>query len=235
MNKVYENIEDAIADVCDGATIGIAGFFMAGVPRALIEALIAKGSKNLTLTGGCGPLVGFSEALEELVRNKQLRKIIESYPYFRSASRGAASLFEQAVRAGEIEVEVYPMGTLAEKYRCAGAGIPAFYTPTGVGTYAAEGKEVRIFNGQEAILETALQPDFAFVHAYMGDREGNLTFRKTARNFNPEIAAAAKITIAEVEHLVEPGELDPDKIHTPGIFVQRVVKVERPKLRIAAN
>jgi 3-oxoacid CoA-transferase subunit A len=235
MNKVYKDAAEAIRDIFDGAIIGVSGFFVAGVPVALLKALVANGTKDLTLACGCGPLVGFSELLDELVRNRQLRKVIESYPYYRSASKGAASLFEQAVRAGEIEVEVYPMGTLAEKYRCAGAGIAAFYTPTGVGTYAAEGKEVRVFNGRETILETALQPDFAFVHAFMGDPEGNLSFRKTARNFNPELAAAAKVTIAEVEKLVEPGELDPDKVHTPGIFVRRVVKVDRPRVRIAIS
>lgn len=235
MNKVITSIDEAIVDVGDGATIAIAGFFVAGVPVALLRALIARGTRDLTLAGGCGPLVGSSEELDALVANRQIKKVIDSYPFYRSATKGRASLFEQAVRAGQIEVEVYPMGTLAEKYRAAAAGLPAFYTPVGVGTVAAEGREVRVFDGQEAVLETALKPDFAFVHAYVGDTEGNLIYRKTAMNFNPVMAAAARVTIAEVENLVEVGELDPGHIMTPGIYVQRVVKVERPRVRISID
>ena len=187
---------------------------------------------------GCGPLLGAPEELIQLVKNKQIKRVIDSYGLYRSASKGAQDIFEQAVRDGEIELRVYPMGTLAERYRAAAAGIPAFYTPTGVGSVVEdelvsniEGKrkkkETRIFMGERYILEYALPPHFAFVHAYKGDREGNLRYRLTARNFNPVMAAAARVTIAEVENLVEPGEIGPDDIHTPGIYVQKVVKVPR--------
>jgi 3-oxoacid CoA-transferase A subunit len=242
VDKSVATIEEAIADVQDGAVIAIPGFFVAGVPRALIQGIIKKGVKNLTLACGCGALVGAREECELLVKNGQLKKVIDSYPLDRSASKGANNPFEQAVRAGKIEVEVFPMGTLAEKYRSAGAGIAAFYTPTGTGTLVAEGhitnmphdgkKEKKIFDGREYILEVALKPDFAFVHAYKGDKEGNLRYRRTARNFNHVMAQAAKITIAEVENLVEPGEMDVDDIHTPGIYVKRIVKIERPKFHI---
>ena len=237
MNKVVASVEEAIADIEDGAMIATPGFFAAGVARTLLRALIAKGVKNITLACGCGPLLGASEELELLVRNGQIKKVIDSYALYRSASKGMQHSFEQAVRAGEIELEVYPMGTLAEKYRAGGAGLAAFYTPTGVGSIVEEEilsnissnhkKEKRAFNGREYILEYALRPDYAFIHASVGDREGNLRYRKTARNFNPVMAAASKITIAEVENLVEPGEIDPDDIHTPGIYVQRVVQVPR--------
>jgi 3-oxoacid CoA-transferase subunit A len=235
MNKVAATLNEAIAGVEDGATIAIPGFFTCGVPRALLRALIEKGVKDLTLACGCGPLVGASEELDLLVAQGQIRKLIDSYPFFRSASKGLSSHFEEAVRMGRIEVEIYPMGTLAEKYRAGAAGIPAFYTPSGVGTVIASGKEVRSFDGREAVLETALRPDFAFVHAYMGDPEGNLAYRGTAANFNPVMAAAARLTIAEVERLVEPGELDPNGVHTPGIYVKRVVQVERPRVRISID
>jgi 3-oxoacid CoA-transferase subunit A len=238
MNKTLTNPEQAIADIEDGAIVAIAGFFAAGVPRILLRALIAKKVKNLTLLCGVGPLLGAVDELDELVKNRQIKKVIDSYPLFRSASKGMQHPFEQQVKAGEIELEIYPMGTLAEKYRAAGAGIPAFYTPTGVGTVVEESvvtniqenrekKETRIINGRKYILEYALKPEFALVHAYMGDTEGNLRYRKTARNFNHVMAMAAKVTIAEVENLVEPGEIDPDNIHTPGIYVQRIVKVPR--------
>ncbi len=246
MNKVWNSAEEVISDVEDGAVIAIPGFFAAGVPRALLRALINKGVKKLTLACGCGPLLGASQELEDLVKNKQIKKIIDSYPLFRSASKGMQDPFEQAVRAGEIEVEVYPMGTLAEKYRAGGAGIPAFYTPTGVGSVVEETiitninnnrikKETRTFNGKKYILEYALRTDFAFIHAYSGDRDGNLKYRKTARNFNPVMATAAKITIAEVENLVEPGELEPDEIHTPSVYVKRMVKVPRPSFAITID
>ena len=238
MNKVWNSAEEAIADVEDEVTIAIPGFFAAGVPRILLRALIAKGVKNLTLSCGCGPLLGAAEELTQLVKNKQIRKVIDSYALYRSASKGMEDPFEQAVRAGEIELEVYPMGTLAEKYRAAGAGIPAVFTPTGEGSIVEqsivtsipehqEKKETRIFGKKKYVLEYALKPDFAFVHAHTGDREGNLRYKMTARNFNPVMAAASKITIAEVEDLVEPGEIPPDAVHTPGIYVQRVVKVPR--------
>lgn len=238
MDKVYSSIEEAIADIRDGAVIAIPGFFVAGVPRVLLRELITKGVKDLTLACGCGPLVGAVEEREALVKNKQLKKLIDSYGLFRSATKGIQDPFEQAVRAGEIELQVYPMGTLAEKYRAAGAGIPAFYTPTGAGVVVAEKivsnipssqekKETRMFDGKEYVMEYALKTDFAFIHAYKGDREGNLMYRKTSRNFNHVMATAARITIAEVENLVEPGEIDPDCVHTPGIYVQRVVVVPR--------
>jgi 3-oxoacid CoA-transferase A subunit len=235
VNKTCPTIDEAIADVYDGATIAIPGFFTAGVPVLFLRALIERKIKNLTFVCGCGPLVGASEELEQLVKNGQVKKVIDSYPFARSASKGRNTAFEKAVRAGELEVEIYPMGTLAEKLRSAAAGLPAFYTPTGVGTVVTEGKEVRTFDGQEAVLETALRPDFAFIHAYAGDTEGNLVYRKTAMNFNPVMAAAAKITIAEVENLVEVGELDPHRVGTPSIYVQRVVKIDRIKTKISID
>ena len=238
MNKVWSSAEEAIADIRDGARIMIGGFFVAGVPRTLLKALIARGVKNLLLYCGCGPLLGAPEELAQLVKNRQIKRVLDSYGLYRSASKGRQDSFEQAVRAGEIELKVYPMGTLAEKYRAAAAGIPAFYSPTGVGTVVEDAwvttiearrrkKETRIFNGERYILEYALDADFAFVHAHTGDREGNLRYSMTARNFNPVMAAAGKVTIAEVENLVEPGEIAPDDVHTPGIYVQRVVQVPR--------
>jgi len=238
MNKVWDSAEEAIADIKDGAMIAIPGFFAAGVPRVLLRALIAKGVKNLTLACGCGALLGAAEESAQLIKNRQIRKVIDSYGLYRSASKGMQDPFEQAVRAREIELEVYPMGTLAEKYRTAGAGISASYLPTGSGSVVERSvvtnipenrkkKETRIFRGERYVLEYALKPDFAFVHAHTGDREGNLRYRMTARNFNPVMAAAGRVTIAEVENLVEPGGIQPDDIHTPGIYVQRVVKVPR--------
>jgi 3-oxoacid CoA-transferase subunit A len=238
MNKVYEKIEEAIADVNDGSVIAIGGFFACGVPRLLLRALIEKKSKDLTLCCGCGPLVGAADELRALVKNKQIKKMIDSYGLFRSATKGAADPFEQAVRAGEIELEVYPMGTLAEKLRAAAAGIPAVYLPTGVGSIVEKStvtnkhenrvpKETRVFNGRTYILEYALKPDFSFVHAHTADKDGNLRYSKTARNFNPVMAEAAKMTIAEVENLLEPGGIEPDSVHTPGIHVRRLVQVPR--------
>lgn len=246
MDKVVSSLEEAIADVKDGALIAIPGFFACGVPRALLQALIKKGVKDLTLTCGCGPLVGASQELRAMVSNGQVKKVIDSYGLDRSASKGMQNPFEQAVRAGKIEFEAYPMGTLAEKYRAAAAGIPAFYTPTGVGSVVEKEtvssieknrvpKETRMINGQKYILEYALKPDFAFIHAMIGDREGNLRYAKTAKNFNPVMASAARITIAEVEQLVEPGELDGNDIHTPSVYVRKVVKVERPKFAITID
>jgi 3-oxoacid CoA-transferase subunit A len=246
LDKVYPGIDEAIADIKNGAMIAVPGFFAAGVPRYLLQAVIRKGIKNLTLTCGCGPLLGAADELRELVKKGQLKKVIDSYGLFRSASKGMQDPFEKAVRAGKIEFEVYPMGTMAEKYRAGGAGIPAFYTPTGVGTVIEENivtnietnrlpKETRIIDGQEYVLEYALKPDYTFVHALVGDREGNLRYAKTARNFNHVMATAARITIAEVEKLVEPGELDGDDIHTPGIYVHRLVKVPRPRVAITID
>ena len=246
MDKTYPSVEEAIADVPDGAVIAIPGFFAAGVPRILLQALIKKGVKELTLACGCGPLLGAAEELTQLVKNKQIKKVIDSYGLYRSATKGLQDPFEQAVRAGEIELEVYPMGTLAEKYRSAGAGIPAFYTPTGVGSVVEESivtnivanrkpKETRVLNGEKYILEYGLKTDYAFIHAYMGDKEGNLVYRKTSRNFNHVMATAGKITIAEVENLAEPGEIDPDCVHTSGVYVQRVVKVPRVSFAITID
>jgi 3-oxoacid CoA-transferase subunit A len=228
MDKVYASTDAAIEDVTDGAVIAFSAFFAAGRPLELTRALARKGVKNLTIVVmqmGVG-----NEELLELVKNGQVKKAICNYPFPRSATRGLEHRFEQAVRRGEIEMEVYPMGTFAEKLRCAGAGIPAFYTPAGVGTVVAEGKEVRVFNGIEALLETALPVDFAFVHAWKGDREGNLVYHCTAYNYNNVMAMAGKVTIAEVETLVEAGEIDSNFIHTPGIFVKRVVETGRPEL-----
>jgi 3-oxoacid CoA-transferase subunit A len=238
MNKVYAGVEQALAGIGDGCVIAVGGFFTAGVPRKLLEALAAKKVGSLTLACGSGPLVGAKEAAQALIANRQIRKIIDSYPLMRSPSSGLNDPLEQAVRSNEIELEIFPMGTLAEKYRAAGAGIAAFYTPSGAGTLVGtraisnspndlRPKETRRFNGEEFVLEFALACDFAFIHAYKGDREGNLQYRKTARNFNPVMAAAARVTIAEVENLVEPGQIDPEAIHTPGIYVKRVVEVPR--------
>ena len=246
MNKVYPDIDEAIGDIEDGATIAVPGFFACGVPRALLQAIIKKGTKDLTLTCGCGPLLGAAGELTTLVENGQLKKVIDSYGLFRSASKGMQDPFEQAVRAGEIEFEVYPMGTMAEKYRAGGAGIPAFYTPTGTGSVVEEGnvtnieanrqpKETKVINGQTYILEYALNPDYAFVHAMAGDAEGNLRYAKTARNFNHIMATAARVTIAEVENLVEVGKMDGDDVQTPGIYVHRVIKVPRPQFAITID
>lgn len=238
MNKVVSSIEEAIADIQDGAIVAIGGFFAAGVPRILLRALIDKGVKDLTLACGSGPLLGALNELEGLIAGKQIKKVIDSYGLFRSATKGANHPFEQMIRSGEIELEVYPMGTLCEKYRAAGAGIPAFFTPTGGGSMVAEttltnieanrkARETRVIDGKACILEYALKPDFAIVHAYTGDEEGNLRYRMTARNFNHVMATAARVTIAEVENLVAPGGIDADSVHTPGIYVKRVLKVPR--------
>jgi 3-oxoacid CoA-transferase A subunit len=225
MDKVYNSIDEAVADIPDGATVAISGFFTAGTPVQLIRALARQGAKDLTLI--CQQAGPGNEDLTKLVLQGQVKKAICSYPFYRSVTRGANAPFEKAVRAGKIELEVYPMGTFTEKLRAGGAGIAGFYTPTGVGTVVERGKERRTFNGRDYLLELALKPDYAFVYAWKGDRMGNLMCRKTARNYCPEMAAAGRITIASVEQLVEPGELDPDRVHVPGIYVQRVVKVER--------
>ncbi|MFC1904623.1 CoA transferase subunit A [Chloroflexota bacterium] len=225
MDRVYLSVDESVADIPDGASVAIGGFFTAGTPVSLIEALARQGAKNLTII--CMQVGPGNEAIIELVLKRQIKKAICNYPLYRSASRGVNSPFEQAVRAGEIELEVYPMGTFIEKLRAGGAGIAAFYTPTGVGTVVDSGKEKRQFGERECLLEFALKPDYAFVYAYHGDPMGNLVCRKTARNYNLEMAAAGRITIAAVENLAEAGELDADMIHVPGIYVQRVVKVDR--------
>ena len=243
MNKVVKDMDEALAGIEEGATIAIGGFFAAGVPRLLLKAIIDSGVKNLTLACGAGPLIGAIEELDALVQNGQIRKLIDSYGLFRSASKGARHPFEQKVRAGEIEYEVCPMGNLIEKYRMAGAGIPASYIPVGAGSMVEESvvtnieknrkeREIRTIDGRSCILEYALHVDFALIHAYTGDPEGNLCYRKTARNFNHVMATAAGVTVAEVENLVSTGELKPDQVHTPGIYVHRVVKVPRIEFAI---
>ncbi len=225
MDKTYASIDDAVADIPDGASVAIGGFFTAGTPVQLIRALARHKAKGLTII--CQSFGPGNEDISQLVMQGQVKKAICNYPFYRSATRGTKSPFEQAVRAGKVEVEVYPMGTFVEKLRAGAAGLAGFYTPTGVGTVVERGKEKRVFNGIEYLLELAFKPDFALIHAWSGDRAGNLICRKTARNYAPEMAAAARIAIASVEGLEEVGELDPDKIHVPGIYVQRVVEVER--------
>ena len=231
MDKVLPSLEEAVKDISDGASVGFSGFFTCGNPVYLTRALAKQGAKNLTIVVmqlGVG-----NEEVNELLANGQVKKAICNYPFFRSASR--KSLFEQLLREGKVECELYPMGTFAEKLRAGGAGIPAFYTPTGVGTFIAEGKEVRTFDGRECLLETALKIDYGFVHAWKADRMGNVVFRKTARNYNPDIARAARIAIVEAENIVETGEIEPDAVHLPGVYVKRVVKVERPNIKIGID
>jgi 3-oxoacid CoA-transferase A subunit len=238
MDKVVTNVEEALSGIEDGAVVAIGGFFAAGVPRILLKALIAKGVKDLTLACGSGPLLGAKDELDALVNQRQIRKVIDSYSLFRSATKGAQHPFEQQIRSGEIELEVFPMGTLCEKYRAAGAGVPAFFVPVGTGSMVEETaitnieekrklRETRTIDGKTCILEYALKPDFALIHAHTGDPEGNLCYRKTARNFNHVMAMAARVTIAEVENLVPQGGLNPESVHTAGIFVQKVVQVPR--------
>ncbi len=238
MDKVVKDVKEAVAGIEDGAVVAIGGFFAAGVPRILLRELVEKKVKRLTLACGSGPLLGAMEELMALVNNGQIAKVIDSYGLFRSATKGGQHPFEQQIRAGEIELEVYPMGTLAEKYRMAGAGIPAAFIPVGTGSMLEETtitnieknrqkREVRVIDGEKCILEYALKPDFALIHAHTGDPEGNLRYRKTAQNFNHVMAMAADATIAEVENIVASGELDSESVHTPGIFVKRVVKVPR--------
>ena len=213
MNKVFASATDAIHDLTDNATVLVSGFGLSGNPEHLIRAVHARGTRDLTLiSNNCGTT---NDGLGVLLQARQVRKMVSSYV-------GENKEFERQFLAGELEVELNPQGTLAERIRAGGAGIPAFFTPTGAGTLVAEGKEQREFNGKLCVLETALKGDFAFVKAWKGDRHGNLVYRKTAQAFAPMIATAGKITIAEVEHLVEPGEIDPDHVHTPGIYVQRI-------------
>jgi 3-oxoacid CoA-transferase subunit A len=224
LNKVYASASDALQDlVQDGQTLAVGGFGLCGMPEALIAALKATGVKELTCISNNAGVDGFGLGL--LLETKQIKKMISSYV-------GENKEFERQYLNGELEVELTPQGTLAEKLRAGGAGIPAFFTQTGVGTLIAEGKEVREFEGKEFILERSLTADIALVKAYKADSAGNLIFRKTARNFNPECAMAGKITIAEVEHIVAVGELDPDEIHLPGIYVNRIVLNAQPEKRI---
>mgnify|MGYP001187648928 CR=1 FL=1 len=220
MDKVYKDARSAMAElVKDGMTIMAGGFGLCGIPEALIEAIRESGAKDLTFVSNNAGVDGVG--LGRLLETRQIRKMISSYV-------GENKLFAQQYLAGELELEFNPQGTLAERIRAGGAGIPAFFTKTGVGTLIAEGKEVREFDGEKYVMERGIFADLAVVHAHTGDTEGNLVYRKTARNFNPMMATAAKVTIAEVEHLVEAGEIDPDCIHTPGIFVQRIVHVPNP-------
>ena len=214
VNKVYKDAASAITDVQDGMTLMSGGFGLCGNPENLIQALHQQGNTGLTvISNNCGT---DHKGLGVLLQARQIKKMISSYV-------GENKNFEQQYLSGELEVELVPQGTLAERIRAGGAGIPAFFTPTAVGTVVAEGKEVRNFDGVDAVLETSLKADFALVKAWKGDTHGNLIFRSTARNFNPMMAMAGKITIAEVEELVPAGELDADQIHTPGIFVQRII------------
>lgn len=229
MEKVVHSFDQAIEDVFDGATILVGGFGLCGIPEHLIAALKRKGSKNLTIvSNNCGV---DDYGLGLLLANRQIKKMVASYV-------GENKIFEGQFLSGELEVELTPQGTLAERIRAGGAGIPAFYTATGVGTAIAEGKETKHFGGKEYLLEEAITGDFAFVKAWKADQAGNLVFRKTSRNFNPLVATAGRITIVEVEELVKIGDLDPDEIHLPGIYVQRVLvgdafekRIERQTVR----
>jgi 3-oxoacid CoA-transferase subunit A len=213
MDKTFPDARAALHDLRDGVTLLAGGFGLCGNPENCIRAIHELGVRELTLvSNNCGV---DGEGLGILLAAGQVKKMISSYV-------GENKTFERLFLEGKLEVELCPQGTLAERLRAGGAGIPAFFTPTGAGTVRAEGRETRLFDGREHVLETAIRGDFAIVKAWKGDRWGNLVYRKTARNFNPMMAAAGKITVAEVEHLVEPGELDPDQIHTPGIYVQRI-------------
>lgn len=225
MDKTFKDVDEAIADIPDGASIAIGGFFTAGTPYHLLQALARHKAKDLTII--CMAFGPGNEDIMPLIIQGRVKKAICNYPFYRSASRGMKSPFEQAIRASKIDVEVSPMGTFVEKLRAGGAGLGGFYTLTGVGTVAERNKEKRIIDGKEYLLELALRPDYALIHTWNGDRMGNLICRKTARNYAPEMAASARITIASVEELKEPGQLDPDKIHIPGIYVQRIVQVDR--------
>lgn len=221
--KVQASIEKALEGIRDGASIMVGGFGLVGIPEKLILGLREKGVKDLTIiSNNCG-VDDFGLGI--LLQSRQIRKMVSSYV-------GENKEFERQFLSGELEVELTPQGTLAERIRAGGAGIPAFYTPAGVGTPLAEGREVRSFNGREYLMETGLTADFALVKAWQGDRMGNLVYNKTSRNFNPMMAAAAKVTIAEVEDLLEPGELEPAFIHTPGVYVQRVVQCDNYEKRI---
>ena len=223
MNKVVANADEAVRDVFDGAVIMVGGFGLCGNPENLIRALVRKGVKNLTTISNNAGVDGYGMGL--LLAAGQIRKHIGTYV-------GENKLLEQMVLQGKMELDLVPQGTFSERIRAGGAGIPAFFTPTGVGTIVAQGKETREFDGRTYVMERALKADFALVKAWKGDKWGNLVYRKTARNFNPMMATAAKITIAEVEHLVEVGELEPDLIHTPSVYVKRIFQGELFEKRI---
>jgi 3-oxoacid CoA-transferase subunit A len=223
MHKVVASAEEAIQDVFEGATIMVGGFGLCGMPENLIRALARKGVKNLATISNNVGVDGLGMGL--LLANGQIRRHIGTYV-------GENKLLEQMVLDGSLQLDLVPQGTFSERIRAGGAGIPAFYTPTGVGTMVAEGKETREFDGRTYIMERALKADFAFVKAWKGDKWGNLVYRKTAQNFNPMMATAAKITIAEVEHLVDAGEIDPDMVHTPSVYVKRIFQGELFERRI---
>ena len=224
MNKVYPSAAAALEGaVADGQLLAVGGFGLCGIPEALIAALRDSGAKNLTVISNNAGVDGFG--LGQLLVTRQIKKMISSYV-------GENKEFERQYLAGELELEFTPQGTLAEKLRAGGAGIPAFFTRTGVGTLVAEGKEIREFDGHNYVMERALKPDVALVKAHTADRSGNLVFRRTARNFNPACAMAGKLTIVEVEHVVETGTLDPDAVHLPGIYVHRIVHNPNPEKRI---
>ena len=220
IDKVVASAAQAVADVPDGALLVVGGFGLCGIPENLIGALVERGVKDLTVvSNNCGV---DDWGLGLLLRTRQIRKMVSSYV-------GENAEFERQFLSGELEVELVPQGTLAERMRAGGAGIPAFYTPAGAGTLVAEGKETRSFAGRDYLLEQGIVGDFSLVAAWKADRYGNLVYRKAARNFNPMVATAGKISIAEVEELVEPGDLDPECVHTPGVFVHRVVVAARQK------
>jgi 3-oxoacid CoA-transferase subunit A len=223
VNKVVRDAREAIADLKDGASIMVGGFGLCGLPEDLITATRDKGVKNLTIVSNNAGIDGLGVGL--LLETRQIRKIIATYV-------GENQLFEKLALAGELEVELVPQGTFSERMRAGGAGVAAFFTPTGYGTVVAEGKETREFDGRMYVLERALKADFAFVKAWKGDKWGNLVYRKTARNFNPVMATAGRITIAEVEHLVEVGSIEPDNVHTPAIYVQRIFQASNYPKRI---
>jgi len=219
-SKVYADATAALSGVLrDGMTIMSGGFGLCGIPSALIEAICASGVKNLTIISNNAGIDGVGLGL--LLETRQVRKMISSYV-------GENALFAQQYLAGELEIEFNPQGTLAERIRAGGAGVPAFYTATGAGTQIAEGKETKVFDGRTYVMELGLRADLAVIHAWKADPEGNLIYRKTARNFNPLMATAAEVTVAEVEDIVAPGQIDPDHIITPGIYVQRIVHVPNP-------
>jgi 3-oxoacid CoA-transferase A subunit len=220
INKVVASADEAVGDIPDQATLVVGGFGLCGIPENLIAALVRKGVRGLTCVSNNAGVDDWGLGL--LLGTRQVRRMVSSYV-------GENAEFERQYLAGELEVEFVPQGTLAERMRAGGAGIPAFFTPTGCGTRVAEGKEVREFDGRSCVLERAIVGDFSLVAAWKADRMGNLVFRKSARNFNPMAAAAGRICIAEAEILVEPGELDPDQVHTPGVFVHRVVVAPRAK------
>ena len=215
MNKVVNNADEAIFDISDNAVLMLGGFGLCGIPENCISALVKKGVNGLTCISNNAGVDDFGIGL--MLKTRQVSKMISSYV-------GENAEFERQLLSGELEVELTPQGTLAERIRAAGAGIPAFFTPTGFGTEIADGKECREFDGRMYVMEKALHADFAIVKAWKGDKHGNLVFKGAARNFNPMMAKAGKITIAEVEELVEPGELDPNNIHVPGVYVQRIFK-----------